>query len=59
MEEKKLIEELKHYYEIDRNNCNMTSEDWIEELAKCMANPDKYKIQFFQELIEYKKLMNN
>ena len=37
----------------------MTSEDWIEELAKCMANPDKYKIQFFQELIEYKKLMNN
>ena len=59
MKVKELIEKLKRYYEIDRNNCNMTNEDWIEELAKSMANPDTYRIQFFQELIEYNKLMNN
>ena len=59
MKVKELIEKLKRYYEIDRNNSNMTNEDWIEELAKCMANPDTYRIQFFQELIEYNKLMNN
>ena len=59
MKVKELLEELKRYYEIDRNNCNMTNEDWIQELAKCMANPDTYRIQFIQELIEYNKLMNN
>ena len=59
MKVKELIEKLKRYYEIDRNNCNMTNEDWIEELAKCMSKPDTYRIQFFNELIEYNKLMNN
>ena len=59
MEEKELIEKLKYYYEIDKNNCNMTSEDWIKELAKCMSNPDMYRIQFFHELWEYKKFINS
>ena len=55
MKENQLIEQLKYYYEIDLDNCNMTNQDWIKELAKCMANPDAYRIQFFNELIEYKQ----
>ena len=55
MKENQLIEQLKYYYEIDLNNCNMTNQEWIKELAKCMADPDSYRIQFFNELIEYKQ----
>jgi len=34
----------------------MTKEDWIEELAQCMINPTKYRVMFWKELNEYKKL---
>jgi hypothetical protein len=52
-----LIERLKHYYEIGRNNCAMTNETWIEELAEAMLDKN-YKKKFIAEHEEYKKMLN-
>ena len=54
---KELIERLKHYYEIGRNNCAMTNETWIEELAEAMLDKN-YKKKFIAEHEEYKKMLN-
>jgi len=51
-----LIERLRHYYEIDLDNCKMTNEDWIIELAKAMTNKN-YKQNFIEEHEEYCKIM--
>ena len=40
-----LIERLRHFYEIDLDNCNMTNELWIEELAQAMHDKN-YKKNF-------------
>ena len=53
-----LIERLKHYYEIDLDNCEMAHEDWIIELAKAMYY-DNYKENFIEQHEEYKKVLNN
>ena len=53
-----LIERLRHYYEIDLGNCNMSNEDWIVELAKAMYY-DNYKENFIEQHEEYKKVLNN
>jgi len=50
-----LIERLRHYYEIDLDNCEMTQEDWITELAKAMYY-DHYKEKFIEQHEEYKKI---
>ena len=52
-----LIERLKHYYEIGRNNCAMTNETWIEEVAEAMLDKN-YKKKFIAEHEEYKKMLN-
>lgn len=48
----KLKHMLIHYYEVDLNNCTMTQEDWIEELAKAMTDSN-YRKKFEQEYNEY------
>ncbi len=49
------IEEyLMHYYEIDLDNCTFTHEQWISELAKSMANPERYMMEFLTEYANYK-----
>ena len=50
-----LIERLRYYYEIDLDNCEMTQEDWITELAKAMYY-DHYKEKFIEQHEEYKKI---
>ena len=37
-EYKNLLEDLHYFYEIDLDNCNMTSKEWIEELALSMTS---------------------
>tara|TARA_B100000900_G_scaffold111511_1_gene93256 strand:- start:1182 stop:1322 length:141 start_codon:yes stop_codon:yes gene_type:complete len=44
-------------YEVDRGLCNMTTLDWIQELAKAMTDPD-YKEKFKSEYREYRKAMD-
>ena len=51
-----LIERLRHYYEIDLDNCEMSHEDWINELAKAMYY-DNYKENFIEQHEEYCKIM--
>jgi len=47
-------ERLIHYYEIDLNNCNMSQEDWVDELAKAMSDPNY--LETFNK--EYKRYLN-
>jgi hypothetical protein len=47
-----LIEKLTHYYEVDLDNCKMTHEDWIKELANAMINPRCHD-EFTKEYKEY------
>lgn len=49
-----LFEKLKHYYELDLKNCKMTQEDWIEELAQAMSDPD-YTKNFLEDYEEYQR----
>jgi len=48
-----LKQKLRFYYEVDIHNCTMTHDDWINELANSMLNPDFYK-EFIREYDEYK-----
>jgi hypothetical protein len=52
---KELIEKLMAYYEVDLNNCEMSHEMWIEELAKCMLT-EGYKESFLEQYNEYQQL---
>ena len=56
-ETKLLYLAIHQMYEVDRGLCNMTTEDWIQELAKCMNDPD-YKQNFWAEYREYRKAMD-
>tara|TARA_R110000803_G_scaffold133748_2_gene200913 strand:+ start:7018 stop:7266 length:249 start_codon:yes stop_codon:yes gene_type:complete len=49
-----LIEQLKHYYETDLDNCVMTHEQWIDVLAQAMTNP-MYSNKIFA--IEYSQYL--
>ena len=50
-------ERLIHYYEIDLNNCNMSQEDWVDELAKAMSDPN-YLETFNKEYKQYLNTIN-
>jgi len=47
-----LKERLIHYYEVDIDNCNMTQEAWVEELAKAILDPN-YLDKFNNEYEDY------
>jgi hypothetical protein len=46
-------ENLTRYYELDIDNCVMTPQMWVEELAECMLDSKKYKDKFYKLLKEY------
>lgn len=48
-----LKQDLIRYYEVDLNNCTMTPQMWVEELAECMLDSQKYKENFYKLLKEY------
>ena len=50
----KIIADLKYYYEVDVENCQMTHMDWIEEVANALTDPE-YLSKLEKELKEYKK----
>jgi hypothetical protein len=52
-----LIEQLKTFYEVDIDNCNMTHEDWICEIAKAMSDPN-YEQKFHKYYNEYLEFIN-
>jgi|DEB0MinimDraft_6_1074348.scaffolds.fasta_scaffold15109_4 uncharacterized protein YsxB (DUF464 family) len=52
METKELIETLTHFYEVDIDNCKMTNETWIEQLAEALTNPE-YLNELMQDYNEY------
>ena len=47
-----LIGNLKHYYELDLENCLMTNADWIVELSKALTDK-KYLKKFNKEYAIY------
>lgn len=54
-------EKLAHYYELDLNNgieLQMSHRDWIEEIAKVIADPKTYLREFEEEYKEYKEMLN-
>jgi len=53
-----LQEKLSHYYELDLDNCLMTHEDWIQELANALVNPTEYLKSFEEEYKEYLEMIN-
>ena len=53
IESNKLKENLIRYYEVDLDNCQMTHELWIEQLAKCMLNSEDYIKEFIKQLKDY------
>tara|TARA_R110002020_G_scaffold245766_3_gene459464 strand:+ start:8350 stop:8529 length:180 start_codon:yes stop_codon:yes gene_type:complete len=48
-----IIEQLTRYYELDLDNCCMSHDMWIKELAKAIDNPSKYAEDLKKELKEY------
>lgn len=45
---------LNYYYETDLDNCTMTHEMWIDELAEAIINTDNYLTEFEKEYKIYK-----
>ena len=52
MNYKKWVEVLTNYYEVDIDNCTMSNEAWIEQIAQSLSNP----IEFRLDVIEYRKV---
>ena len=52
MNYKKWVEVLTNYYEVDIDNCTMSKEAWIEQIAKSLSNPMEFKL----DVIEYRKV---
>jgi len=48
-------EKLRHYYEVDIDNCIMTNEDWIDEILMALKDPEEYTKNFKEE---YKNYLN-
>jgi len=40
MSKQEIIEILKHFYELDLDNCVMSHEQWINEVAEAATEPD-------------------
>ncbi len=53
-----LKEKFEHYYEIDLDNCYMTNDDWIQELAKALSDPITYIEDFNKEYSQYLEMIN-
>ena len=53
-----LKEKFEHYYEIDLDNCHMTDDDWIKELAKALSDPITYMEDFNKEYNQYLEMIN-
>jgi len=49
-----LVNKIRHYYEVDIDNCAMTQDDWIIELANAMVDPEYYQ-KFVREYNDYLK----
>jgi len=47
-----IIEMLLHLYEVDIDNCTMTSEMWIKQVAEAITNP-QYLVNLQNEYKEY------
>ncbi len=56
-EKDSIVEMLKHYYETDLDNCVMTHEQWIDEVAEALTNPNYLK-EFKKKYNEYKSEIN-
>ena len=54
MDVNKLKQKLRFYYEVDIDNCTMTHDDWIAELANAMLHTDFYQ-EFIREYNEYRR----
>ena len=52
MNYKKWVKVLTNYYEVDIDNCTMSNEAWIEQIAQSLSNP----IEFRLDVIEYRKV---
>ena len=50
---KSLKEKLTHYYEVDLDNCKMTHDDWIGDLANAILDPEYYN-RFIKEYNKYR-----
>ena len=50
--QKELKEIFTHYFEVDLDNCTMTTQDWIDELAQALSDKDYLK-KFLREYAEY------
>ena len=52
MNYEKWVEVLTNYYEEDLNNCTMSNEVWIKQIATAITTPDLFK----NDVIEYRKV---
>lgn len=46
------VDVLTNYYELDIDNCMMSNESWIEQLALCLTYPES----FIRDVIEYREV---
>tara|TARA_R110000868_G_scaffold74337_11_gene214997 strand:+ start:1160 stop:1357 length:198 start_codon:yes stop_codon:yes gene_type:complete len=52
-----IVEIMKHYYEVDLDNCTMSHESWIEEVAKALTDPEYLK-KLKEEYSDYLESIN-
>lgn len=52
MNKEEIIGMLTHYYEIDLENCLVTHEMWVEEIAEALTNKN-YLASMVKEYEEY------
>ena len=50
-----LVADLRRYYETDLDNCCMTNDDWIRELAFAILDPN-YDVDFYKRFNAYEEL---
>lgn len=50
-----VVADLRRYYETDLDNCCMTNDDWIREMAFAILDTN-YKVDFYRRFQEYEKL---
>ena len=43
-----LVGDLKDYYKVDSDECNMTHEDWIRIVATAMLNDNSYNDFYYK-----------
>ena len=57
MDKEILKEQFTHFYEVDLNNCAMTSEQWICELVDALSDKN-YLSKFNAEYKRYNEFIN-